>query len=222
MRRNVNPKVTGNSITRMKRTRKAEFLIEVSGGVEAMTAIKSEVERSLVPGAKIKKHEDMSFVELQDLDEETIKEEVFEAVAAWGGDENARVVGLRKSFGGSQKAVVLLPSPAARRLCAGGRLRVGLIYTRVRSTKLPTRCFKCHAFGNVARECVGTDRGACCWRCGVAGHFFCGCEASQNQAASNRAALANKSSVPRRSASVGQAALSNVDRRGENTDSQDW
>lgn len=42
---------------------------------------------------------------------------------------------------GAQAAVVLPPVAVTRKLCAMGRLRVGLVYARVRPSDLPMRCF---------------------------------------------------------------------------------
>lgn len=46
--------------------------------------------------------------------------------------EQIRVFSLRKGFGGSQSALVLLPVGPARELFNSGRLRVGMISCRVR------------------------------------------------------------------------------------------
>lgn len=162
VKKNVNPLVTGDSITRLRRTMKGELLIEVSSGSETMSTVKAEVERSLGPGARVRRLEDMFPIELRDLNEESTSEEVRVAVATSCDSDNVRVVSIRKMFGGAQAAVVMLPAAAARKLCAVSRLRVGLVYVRVRFSDLPTRCFKCHSFGHMARECSGDDRGSRC------------------------------------------------------------
>lgn len=221
MRRNVNPQVTGDSITRMRRTMRGELLIEVSGGSEAMSSVKAEVERSLGPGAKVRKLEDMSPVELRDLDEETTSEEVRAAAAASCGSDNVRVVNIRKIFGGAQAAVVMLPSAAARKLCAVGRLRVGLVYARARPSDLPMRCFKCHSFGHMARECSGDDRGSRCWRCGEAGHFSSACTAPREKAAAYRSTLVGQTGALEEPASAGQADLQSAVQGGATSATQD-
>lgn len=192
VKKNVNPLVTGDSITGLRRTMKGELLIEVSGGSEAMSTVKAEVERALRPGARVRRLEDMFPIELRDLDEEATSEEVRVAVASSCGSENVRVVSIRKMYGGAQAAVVMLPAVVARKLCAVGRLRVGLVYTRVRLSDLPTRCFKCHSFGHMARECAGDDRGSRCWRCGEAGHFASDCKAPREKAAAYRSTLVGR------------------------------
>lgn len=83
----------------------------------------------------------------------------------------------------------------ARRLCAAGRIRVGLVYARVglvyarvRQTELPSGCYRCLAFGHIVRERTGPDRSDACWRCGVAGHRGRNCAAPPEVQAPFRAA----------------------------------
>lgn len=189
VKRNVDPTVTGDSITKMRRTQKGELLIEVRGGTDSAEKIRDELARSLGTEAKVRKLESTSPVEICDLDEVTTKEEVLGALTSSLGFEGARVVSIRKAYGGSQTAVVVLPSGMAGKLCTAGRLRVGLISARVRPTELQLRCFRCFAFGHTMRECTGTDRGTCCWRCGGEGHLSRDCRATRDEAEAFRAIL---------------------------------
>lgn len=115
-------------------------------------------------------------------------------MSALYGNVGAKLVSLRRSFGDSQTAVLMLQSAFAKRLCMLGRLRVGLVYARVRPTELPQRCFKCLAFGHVLRDCLGTDRSNCCRRCGGVGHLRQGCTANQGQAKTFRTSLSGRTS----------------------------
>lgn len=190
IRRTVDPKVTGNAITKMRRTGKNELLIEINGGTDSAENVRAEVERSLGSDAKVRKLEETSPVEIRDLDEETTKEEILDAVNAYAGGSTARVVSMRKVFGGAQTALVVLPSTEAKRLCAEGRLRVGLVYARIRHTEIRERCYRCLSFGHWARSCGGVDRSACCFRCGAEGHFSRNCTATIEAAAAFKATLA--------------------------------
>lgn len=58
VRSKVDPRVTGDSITKTRRTLKGELLIEISGGSDTMSTVKAEVERSLGPGATVRRLED--------------------------------------------------------------------------------------------------------------------------------------------------------------------
>lgn len=70
----------------------------------------------------------------------------------------------------------IVPDAAAQKLLRVGRLRVGLIYTRVRKGVKRRRCFKCLAFGHESGQCRdGPDRRNCCKRCGKTGNKAAGC-----------------------------------------------
>lgn len=182
VKRNVVPTVIGDSITKMRRTHRGELLIEVRGGTDSAEKIRDELARTLGTDARVRKLESTSPVEICDLDEVTTKEEVLGTITSFLGFEGARVVSIRKAYGGSQTAVVVLPSGMAGKLCTAGRLRVGLISARVRPTELRLRCFRCFAFGHTMQECTGTDCGTCCWRCGGEGHLSRDCKATRNEA----------------------------------------
>lgn len=207
VKRGVNSEVTGNSISKMRRTGKGELLIEIHGGADSAEVVRAEVTRSLGAGAKVRKMVDTSPIEIRDLDEEATKDEVLNAVAAYAGDDTAQLVSMRKIYGGAQSAIVFLPSTAARRLCAEGRVRVGLVYARVRSTELRERCFKCLGFRHVSRTCSATDRSACYFRCGAESHFFRECTASQDAAATFRATV---SGPEKRDGTVANVAANEV------------
>lgn len=178
VRNKVDPAVTGTAIARMRKTLNGNLLIEINGGAESATTVKQEVERSLGPEASVRMTDNMTSIEVRDLDEVTTKEEVLEAALALDGSHGERVVSIRRAYGGAQTAVVLLPKLAATKICEAGRIRVGLVYARVRATELSERCFRCLAFGHVARNCTGTDRRTCCWRCGAEGHMASHCTAA--------------------------------------------
>lgn len=116
----------------MKRTGKGELLIEINGGADSAEAMRAEVARSFGPGTKIRKIKDPSAIEVRDLDEQIIRE-ILNAASVPVGSNIAWLVRLRKNFGGAQTLVVLSIT-VARHLCTGGRLRVDLVYAKVRST----------------------------------------------------------------------------------------
>lgn len=179
IRRSVNPDVTGNSIARIRKTGTGKLLIEINGDAKAAESVKAEVERSLGPMARVRKLEDTSAVEIRDLDGMTTGDEVVRAAMEQTGEGVVRLVSIREVNGGARAAVVVLSKIAARRICAEGRLRVGLVYARVRQAELPARCFRCLAFGHLSRDCQGVDRSKRCWRCGVDGHFAKACGADE-------------------------------------------
>lgn len=95
------------------------------------------------------------------------------AVAGLIGENTARLVSLRVTFGEAQSVVLALPTLETRRLCEEVRMGVGLVYARVR----PTRCSRCMAFGHLSRDCQGSDRSGMFWKCGKGDHFARECVA---------------------------------------------
>lgn len=133
--------------------------------------MRQEISRSQGPDARVRRMGDDSTVEVLDLDELTTKEEMLASIAQATEGCAARLVSLRQVYGNAKTAMAVVPSPVARHLCATGRIKVGLVYLRVRHVELPSRCYRCLAFGHFSRECTGLDRSKDCWNCGAAGHF---------------------------------------------------
>lgn len=131
VRRTVDPAVTGDAIAKMCKTASGKLLIEINGRNDAAETVRQEIARSLGPTAKVRRMADESPIEIRDLDDETSGEEVLGAISAQIGDESARLVSLRRAYGGTKTAVVVLLSVVAKRLCATGRIRVGLVFARV-------------------------------------------------------------------------------------------
>lgn len=129
-------------------------------------------------------------IEIRNLDEETTGKEVLAAVSALLEANTVRLVSLRIAYGDTRTAVVVVPTVVARRICAVGRLRVGLVYARVRHTELSTRCLHCLVIGHLARKCNGADRSGKCWSCGLDGHFGRNCTASPEEVAAFKQSLA--------------------------------
>lgn len=149
--------MTGTAITRTRQTQQGNLLIEINGGADSAAMVKQEVERSLGPGAVVRMTDNLAPIEVRDLDEMTTKEEILQATLALGDANGARVVSIRRAYGGAQVAVVLLPKQVARKICEIGRIQVGLVYARVRPTELSNRCCRCLAFGYEAKNCTGVE-----------------------------------------------------------------
>lgn len=81
-----------------------------------------------------------------------------EAVKSCSEGSEARLVSLRKAFGGARIAVVVLSVTDAKKICATGRLRVGLVFTHVRHIEHPNWSYRCLAFGHVMRGCTKVEQ----------------------------------------------------------------
>lgn len=100
----VDPTITGNSISRIRKTRTGDLLIVINGGEEEAEVVRAEVTKSLGDGAKVQRISNESPIEIRDLDGEVTREKVPEDGVR--GNAGARLASLRKAYRGSQTAVV--------------------------------------------------------------------------------------------------------------------
>jgi len=106
---------------------------------------------------------------------------------------NINVVSLRASYGGTQTALVLLPTNQARIIVDKGRLKVSVVSCRVRQAERSARCFRCLGHGHEYKSCQGVDRSADCRCCGKTGHKAKDCVAEAEEATAFRSLLAKES-----------------------------
>ncbi|XP_033232115.1 DNA-binding protein HEXBP-like [Belonocnema kinseyi] len=81
-----------------------------------------------------------------------------------------------KSLRGCIQAFIELDDAPAARLEKAGRLKVGWVSCQVKALTAETRCYRCHEFGHIARDCEGEDRSKICWRCDEEGHKSSVCQ----------------------------------------------
>jgi len=168
----------GNKISALRQTRSGGILIQVSGGSPTADVVRAEV--SKIVDTVIRTTKQQSLVEFRGLDSLTnIDELVAEIVLnADTPREAVKVLNMRKTYGETQSALVLMPWDNAAKITKIGRIRVGL-----------ERCFRCLKFGHEASTCSGSDKSNCCRRCGVPDHLAVDCKASKEAAADFRRSL---------------------------------
>jgi len=116
--------------------RNGGLLIEVNGGAEYAELVRRKVEQAMGSGASVRKTENRRLVEILDLDGMASSEEITEAISHETEVEKSelKILSVRRTFGGGQAAAVLVLDAAAVKTIQVGRLRVGLVYTRVRES----------------------------------------------------------------------------------------
>jgi len=177
----------GNNIIGIRKTKNGGILIEVRGDQAAVGIVQEEVARAASGDATIRLLQQRTLVEIRDIDvwsdQSDVKDSIHHETSI--PEDSIKVVSLRSVFGRSQTALVLLPTPNAKVIIADGRIKISVVYCRVRlAEKRRTRCYRCLAFDHEANRCKGVDRSKCCRRCGDDGHFEKDCEKDELEATS--------------------------------------
>jgi len=154
----------------MRQAKSGGLLIEVRGDQSQIEAVRAEVAKSAGPEFEVRALQQRALIEVRDLDQWTSSGEVLQAVSSSAivTQETAKIVSIRKRFGGSQLALVSLPLGEARGLTSLGRVRMA---------EAKVRCFRCLEYGHTRKQCVGPDRTECCRSCGETGHKAVICKA---------------------------------------------
>lgn len=207
-------KTIGNGITSMKKAENGGILMEVRGDDAAVEAIRSEVVKSAGQDVSVRLLGQKTLLEIRDIDAWTGKEDIADWIASETpiAKENINVDNLRTAYGGTQTALVLLPTRQARDVVERGRLKISVVSCRVRQAERKiARCFRCLAYGHDSKTCQGADRSKNCRRCGTAGHFAKDCKAEAAEATAFRSALEKESKVTRTGTGEGEASSSGHD-----------
>lgn len=184
IRGTTNRDVIGDHVVGMRQTKSGDLLIEIKGDPEQVEAVWAEVSRSAGEDIEVRTLQQKALLEIRDMDQWVSQEEVIEAVVlTTGANRDAvRMIGLRKRYGGTQTALVVVPKVLCRNVLLQGRIRVGMVNCRVRQGVSRARCFRCLSFGYTSKDCDGPDRSKWCKRCGSQSHFAKDCNAAVSEA----------------------------------------
>jgi len=132
--------VVGNNITGMKQAKNGGLLLEVRGDVAAVEALSAEVAKSVGQDASVRLLQQKTMIEIRDIDAWASKEDIMDSIERETAvaKSNIYVVSLRASYGGTQTALVLLPSNQARVIVDKGRLKISVVSCRVRQAERST------------------------------------------------------------------------------------
>ncbi|XP_015123514.1 uncharacterized protein LOC107045695 [Diachasma alloeum] len=117
-------------------------------------------------------------IEIKDIDEDTSKEDVLEALQRAVGEEHQMgpetIQSMRKAYGGTQTACLTLTSAAVKKILGEdnhGKIKIGWVNCRIRRVQRLVKCFKCWHYGHLASKCrSAVDRSKLCARSAGDGH----------------------------------------------------
>lgn len=182
VKKDASLKELGESVAKIRRTAKGDMILILSKASQKTTSqFQTAIQGALGTEAAVISRIQETLIEIKDLDEVTTTQEIVQALMTATEDlkiDDISVKSLRKAYCGTQSAVVILPTEAAKKVTNLGKLRVGWVICRVRELLKPLKCYKCWRYGHIARNCSNTvDRSKSCIKCGKEGHKAYTCTA---------------------------------------------
>ncbi|XP_036322254.1 uncharacterized protein LOC118736267 [Rhagoletis pomonella] len=163
------------NVKNIRKTAKNELLFELKKQDDPATQkFKTAVEHILGESAHVRSLTQESLLEVKDIDEVTTKDEVCEALIECLGGTNLEPTVIRSmcaAYGDTQICTLSLPSAITRELVEKAKIRIGWVNCRIRFKEVLARCYRCHDYGHMSRNCKSAeDRSALCFRCGGKDH----------------------------------------------------
>lgn len=179
----------------MRQTKNGAMLIEIDGDATSVEVVKTEVSRIVGESRSVRTLAQKGIIEIRGMAAWTDKDDVLQAFTCTydAKQEEVNILNIRKTYGGTSAATVLVPLHIAEQLASAGRLKVGMVYCGVRICDKWVRCYRCLAVGHESRNCSGPNREKCCRRCGREGHFAAQCDGDVASAEAFRRTLVEES-----------------------------
>jgi len=174
-------------VSTITESRSGEIIIKLTTKDEKRAALEEELRNKLGSRAAVRGLTNFEDIEIQDLDSITTSTEVETGIRQGLGthadDQNIKVMSLRQSFRGTQRATVRMKGTDAHKLEKIGRVKIGWVYARVKIKIKATKCYKCLGYGHRRHSCTGTDRSEACCLCTEKGHMASSCNSPPKCAA---------------------------------------
>lgn len=194
-------KDTKANVRSIRRTPKGELIFRLGRSDEGAKELQAILTEVAGPTATIRRSFPSRVINIKDLDEVVTKEDVITAITMSLGEEqrsSVEILNMRPAHSGTQVCAVRMPRTSKTdTLLKEGRVKIGLVWCRVRERVEVLRCYRCLNFGHIAARCDGPDRSKECRRCGQMGHLVASRCASCRQKSDNPADAAHFSGSSR-------------------------
>jgi len=118
-------------------------------------------------------------LDITGLDGVTTDTEVADALKKVAGlpcnDTSVRVKNVRPAHNGTRRATASMKRVDVLGIIKAGKVRIGLVWAKVRLREKVIRCFNSLGFGHVRSKCTGTDRRDACSLCAILDHRVAEC-----------------------------------------------
>lgn len=166
-------KELGNQVSRIRKARNGDMLIELRDPAVKSTAYKELIQDAVreagVEKFKVKALTQEIVVECRNMDEITTADDLRDSLKSEFRLLDSQCDGkirMRRSYGSTQIGTIKLPVDVANKLLEAGKIKVGWSVCELRIQREPLRCHRCLGFGHMKANCKGEDRSKACWKCG--------------------------------------------------------
>lgn len=177
--REVDVDKTGAHITSIAESRGGEVLIKVARGESKRSDLEAVIRDTLGDRATVRGLVSYADLDIVGLDGVTTDTEIADALKKAAGlqinDSSVRVKSVRPAPNGTRRATASMKRVDAPEIIKAGKIRIGLVWAKVRLCEKIPRCFNCLGFGHIRSKCTGMDRRDACSLCTSTDHRAAEC-----------------------------------------------
>lgn len=168
-----------DGVKKIRRTLIGDLLVEFDPGAD-VSCFYNKINGKMGLGIELKRLQPKFDVEIRDIDPSVEGQEVLTALAAQlkASSEDLRLKSLKTNKQGMKVAIIEMTESMTENVRQMTSVKIGWTRNKLRVLPRITRCFACHGFGHLAKNCPrGPDARDTCRKCGEEGHKMDICKA---------------------------------------------
>ena len=166
------------NVNKIRQIKTGKVLVQLQRGSNAKD-IKDAVAAAVGMEATVLPISQQVALDMRDKDLDTTEGEVQKALAELAGVpvDALTVKVMRPAAGGTQMAIITIPSANALDIIRSGKVMIGCVIARVREKVRVPMCLRCLAFGLLSHNCdSGNNTTKLCFLCGATGRLAANCK----------------------------------------------